>query len=466
MTEFQAGAYRPASREEIASWLLGRGPIEDLGSYERAKTFASRDGRNSYGPGAPKPIDPWGDVAHSMPAGLRSAAEGAVGAGGDFSNLQGRLVQWILEKTGGSQEDKDRLRHITSNVTMWSRLPSSESIRRKITDPILGRNYQPQTTAGRYAYTGTEFLGGAFLPGGPIRKAAMVAVPAVASETAGQLTENTPWEPWARLFGALAGGGVAAVSPQRVAQTATAFARSSALADAKIALIRALQQRGYPLETIKRALANNGAAKGVADGQQLPVQFDGYRSFYGTPTEGLDTAYPGWLALERPEALGDNWEESIVAFLRQELDGSQPFYYRNGPAKWVGPLGDPHGPSITKPHRFLEKEKGKEKHHPVQQAAMRDIRGYNDKDAPAVRVEGPSTMPGTAHYEITQMQRRALTENIIDEVILAVDGLWKYHGLSPLERNYAAWELAQYLKFIRVTPETPIRVPGNRRKPK
>ncbi len=80
MTEFQAGAYRPASLE-TASWLLGRGPFVDLGSYERAKSFASGDGRNSYGPRVPEPVDPLVDVALSVPAAARSVAEGAVGAG-------------------------------------------------------------------------------------------------------------------------------------------------------------------------------------------------------------------------------------------------------------------------------------------------------------------------------------------------------------------------------------------------
>lgn len=397
---------------------------------------------------------------------MRSGTESALGAGGDFSGFQGWLAQWILEKTGASQEEKDRLRHITSNLTMWSRLPSSEGIRRNVTNPVLGRNYQPQTTAGRYAYTAGEFLGGALLPGGPIRKAAMVAIPAAASETAGQLTENTPWEPWARLFAALAGGGLAAVSPQRMAQTATAFARSSALADAKIALIRALQQRGYSLETIKRALANNGAAKGGADGQQLPGQFDGYRPFDGTPAEGLDTAYPGWGALERPEAYADNSRESLAAFLRQELDGRKPTYYVDGPTNWVGPLGNHHGPTITQPYGLMERLLGKDRHHVMQQATIRDFDKFRKRDGPSIYLDGPSHKVGSAHYHATQMQRRLWADNVIDEVLNTVEIVEKAGNLRPEQRYQLAWEIAEYLKFLDITAETPIRVPGNRRSPK
>lgn len=81
-------------------------------------------------------------------------------------------------------------------------------------------DYQPQTTAGEYARTAGEFAPAAIAgPGGLLRKAAMTAVPSAASETAGQLTEGTALEPWARAGGALAGGLATAgrVNPTAVA---------------------------------------------------------------------------------------------------------------------------------------------------------------------------------------------------------------------------------------------------------
>jgi hypothetical protein len=71
--------------------------------------------------------------------------------------------------------------------------------------------YDPQTTAGEFAGTVGEFL-----PGGVVAGAPMVygVVPGVASEAAGQMTEGTAAEPWARL-------GAAVVAPA-VAQVATA----------------------------------------------------------------------------------------------------------------------------------------------------------------------------------------------------------------------------------------------------
>ena len=65
--------------------------------------------------------------------------------------------------------------------------------------------YEPQTTAGEYARTGGEFVGGAMaMPyGGPLNAARSAILPALASETAGQMTEGTEMEGPARLAAAL-----------------------------------------------------------------------------------------------------------------------------------------------------------------------------------------------------------------------------------------------------------------------
>jgi hypothetical protein len=77
----------------------------------------------------------------------------------------------------------------------------------------IGGYYKPQTVGGEYAETAASFLPAAATPGSAItRLVGRVALPAVASETAGQLTKGTPYEPVARVGGALAGGGVGAVT--------------------------------------------------------------------------------------------------------------------------------------------------------------------------------------------------------------------------------------------------------------
>ena len=85
--------------------------------------------------------------------------------------------------------------------------------------------YQPKTTAGEYAQTIGEFAAPGALPSKAARAAPTIArrvgeyvadfgrnavIPAVTSETAGQLTEGTAYEPAARVAGALMGSGATA----------------------------------------------------------------------------------------------------------------------------------------------------------------------------------------------------------------------------------------------------------------
>lgn len=70
---------------------------------------------------------------------------------------------------------------------------------------VTGPLYKPKTTAGEYAQTVGEFVPGGVGPGGLMRKAANVALPAVASETAGQMTRGSDIEGAARLVGGLTG---------------------------------------------------------------------------------------------------------------------------------------------------------------------------------------------------------------------------------------------------------------------
>lgn len=71
--------------------------------------------------------------------------------------------------------------------------------------------FRGDTTAGQYAGTVGEFLPGSVLGGGGLVRNAMTygVVPGLASEAAGQATEGTPLEPWARVLAPMAAGAVA-----------------------------------------------------------------------------------------------------------------------------------------------------------------------------------------------------------------------------------------------------------------
>jgi hypothetical protein len=80
-----------------------------------------------------------------------------------------------------------------------------------------GDFYKPQTTGEEYLRTIGEFApmamtGGASAAG----RAGQVLAPAIASETAGQVTEGTAYEPYARVAGALAGGTAANLGARTV----------------------------------------------------------------------------------------------------------------------------------------------------------------------------------------------------------------------------------------------------------
>jgi hypothetical protein len=91
-----------------------------------------------------------------------------------------------------------------------------------------GPAYKPKTTAGEYAGTISEMAPGAVLtPGGIVRRILQGVVgPGVGSETAGQITKGSDYEPAARVAGAVLGGQAAprvvtpvpAVSAERTRQ--------------------------------------------------------------------------------------------------------------------------------------------------------------------------------------------------------------------------------------------------------
>lgn len=132
------------------------------------------------------------DAIRSIPGGIGKGVAGIVGLPGDVSNLMDRGMDAI---TG-------------ANVSGHGPVPgrvTSQDVNNVISKPT-GGYYQPQREAGKYAETIASFAPAGLAPGGIAMRAARVLVPAAASETAGELTEGTGIEPYARAAGALVGG--------------------------------------------------------------------------------------------------------------------------------------------------------------------------------------------------------------------------------------------------------------------
>lgn len=152
------------------------------------------------------------DVVQSLGSGLVRGATGLVGLPGDI----GRLAITGMGKLHG--DDPAEIARLTQNFPIPGSADVTGSVERNITGPL----HESRSTAGDFAETIGEFApnvigGGA----GLVRKGAMVALPAVASETAGQLTKGTDAEPYARIAAGVTGGLAAAGrSPNSIKQIA------------------------------------------------------------------------------------------------------------------------------------------------------------------------------------------------------------------------------------------------------
>jgi len=103
----------------------------------------------------------------------------------------------------------------------------------------------------------------------------------------------------------------------------------------------------------------------------------------------------------------------------------------------------------------------KDAHHVIQDAAVRDLPGYNTQLAPGVQLSGPSTAVGSPHYIATQVQRQAGGGTLAAEMRIGYKSLRQAGYSEPQARQIIA-ESDAYFRSIGATPSTPTRIPGNR----
>lgn len=166
------------------------------------------------------------DIAKAVPSGLVRGANYLAGGASDLMNLLDKGWQYgsskALEKVGAiTPEQAAGMRQPIPGLedtgqrfdVMGVGLPTSKTLNRGV-EAVTGPLYKPQTLPGEYANTIAEFAPGMVLGGGSLPQRIMqTAVPAITSETAGQVARQTvpELEPAARVGGALLGaGGVAA----------------------------------------------------------------------------------------------------------------------------------------------------------------------------------------------------------------------------------------------------------------
>lgn len=161
-----------------------------------------------------KPPRTWGDTAVDV---AKSGGIGIAQGGLGFATLPGNL-----EMLGRMGIDKAAgVFGFQPNTVAGQKLPHYGDAKR-FAEGYTGKFYEPQTTIGKYARSVGEFAPllasrGMSGPG----KILSVLGGGVASEAAGQATEGTALEPWARMAGGIAGSmgptmATRAVSPSPV----------------------------------------------------------------------------------------------------------------------------------------------------------------------------------------------------------------------------------------------------------
>ena len=103
----------------------------------------------------------------------------------------------------------------------------------------------------------------------------------------------------------------------------------------------------------------------------------------------------------------------------------------------------------------------KDAHHLIQDAAVRNLPGYDTLAARGVQLPGPSTALGTPHYAATQVQRLAGGGTYGAERRIGYRAI-RRAGWSEDAARQAIQEADDYFFGIGVRMDTPTRIPGNR----
>lgn len=154
-------------------------------------------------PAAPSVL---GDVAKSAAVGVANGVIGLAGLPGTLADLGQQGLDFAIRK--GTKLLTGTEPSPISEASGYQANPLSAAKIRGATESVTGNFYEPKTTAGAYARTLGEFApSGPIGPGGAVAKiAGNVLLPAIVSEAAGQATQGTAIEPYARFAGGLAAG--------------------------------------------------------------------------------------------------------------------------------------------------------------------------------------------------------------------------------------------------------------------
>jgi hypothetical protein len=198
----------------------------------RKRSIGSTIYENVVGSGA---VDTPGERAGEL---IKGGAAAITRGFADVAAIPGNMVQlgvgasnWARGKMG---MDPINLDEQAIGGAVVNAVPTSEDTRGALSAVTGGASdYVAPGTAGEYVSTAGEFAGGAGLMTGPGTMVRYGALPGLSSEAAGQATEGTAMEPWAR-----------AIAPIATSIALTPRPNAASGADERAAAARRLQERG------------------------------------------------------------------------------------------------------------------------------------------------------------------------------------------------------------------------------
>ena len=196
-----------------------RAPLPDDPS-----TRATLSIKNSVRPDRGRKSDTLEDMAMTIPSGLARGSAATLGTGADLREMALGAGKRLAGELGyePSPEQMERIRYevrrllMTTPVGVLAAGPTSEQMVKAV-EGVTGPLYHPHTVGGKFVNSAAELVPGAAVGGlaagglravlGHIVRGGII--PGFTSEMAGQLTEGTAAEPFARFLAGLAGYGAA-----------------------------------------------------------------------------------------------------------------------------------------------------------------------------------------------------------------------------------------------------------------
>lgn len=240
-----------------------------------------------------------GDVISSGAAGVSRGLTGLADLPGAVVEGGGQLAMSGLER-GARALGIDAPETFEAGRQAFQALPfpggDTPTVTEAVSDLTGGASqFRGETLPGQYAGTVGEFLPGAAIPGGSAANLLRYGVlPGVASEAAGQLTEGTALEPYARTAAAIAAPTAATVGQRAAMRAITPFPADPA----RIRAAESLQARGVPVtagqavgsEPLRRMEGFTSQGQGIASQQQQAITAQAMRSIGSTAPRATEGA--------------------------------------------------------------------------------------------------------------------------------------------------------------------------------